>query len=112
VARARDAEEAFLKDLAEGKDLAPYLRRASEIVKEISRSVVGASPELSETLLASRRLPGHEVRHIVREHWTAPHGHLQKLVKYRRAAEVSRRKALGAWTCLREESSERSQIQP
>lgn len=112
VARARDREEEYLSDVAEDKDLTPYLMWARKTRIEITRRVDGVSAEVAELLLASRRLKSYDVRHLRAEFWTAPHRRHQQFVKYRRAAEVARHKALCAWLDLRKESSERSELQP
>lgn len=101
LARARDAEEMFLRDLEADRDLSPHLKRAREIVNEIRRSIPGKPPEVERLLLAKRRKVPYELRIRYKETWTDPYVHLARLGRYRRAAEVARHKALKAWCTVR-----------
>jgi hypothetical protein len=114
LAEAVRAEERFLEDLEGDADLAPHLRHAREIVEEIRRSIPGVSPEAERILLARRKTVPHKITRKIRETWTAPHVHLARLARYRKAAEVRRHKALQTWTNLLREvkTPERSQIPP
>ena len=114
LSEAVHAEERFLEDLESGEDLAPHLRHAREIVKEIWRGIPGVSPEVERILLARRGAVPHKITRKIRETWTAPHVHLGRLARYRKAAEVRRHKALEAWIrILREEKTpKRSQGLP
>ena len=97
LARAREAEEVFLRDLEEDHDLAPHLRRVEEIVKEIRRSIPGTSAAVERLLLARRGKVPLELRIRHKQTWTHPYVHLARLTRYRRAAEVARQKVLKVW---------------
>jgi hypothetical protein len=111
--RARKAEEDFLWDLAENRNLPVHLRETIERVEHITRHIPDVSPEVERLILEASGLLPSETKYKSRTFWTAPHVHHERLARHRRAAEVRRRKALHAWIeTLEGRFPKRSQMQP
>jgi hypothetical protein len=95
--RAMRAEEHFQKDLGRGESLAPHLRQFREKITEFYNYIPGVSPEVERKRLARSRKVPYKMTRRVFERWTNPHKHLERLGRYRRAAEVRRHEALRGW---------------
>jgi hypothetical protein len=103
--RARAAEEAFLVAVEEGRHLDDHLKQVSEEIRRRWQEVKGVSPEVSRLLLASKgQVPYKETRKVTVT-WESVAARLRTLLRYRREAEVRRRKALREWIELTESRS-------
>jgi hypothetical protein len=95
--RARAAEEGFLLAVEEGRHLDDHLKQVSEEIRRRWQEVKGVSPEASRRILASKgKVPYEETRKVTVT-WESVAARLRTLLRYRREAEVRRRKALREW---------------